>query len=114
MVRWTKHIAGTLVYVLLGGTTVWGQQPAGAAPPATATSTARPSAATTPAETKININTADEASLEDLKGIGEAKAKAIIEYRQKNGPFKSVDDLKNVKGIGEKTLDDLREQVSVQ
>lgn len=114
MVRWTKHIAGTLVYALLGGTTVWGQQPAGTAPPATTAQAAKPAAATAPAGTKVNINTADEAGLEALQGIGEAKAKAIIEYRQKNGPFKSVDDLKNVKGIGDKTLDDLREQVSVQ
>lgn len=114
MVRWTKHIAGTLVYALLGGTTVWGQQPAGTAPPATAAPAAKPATATAPAGTKVNINTADEASLEALKGIGETKAKAIIEYRQKNGPFKTVDDLKNVKGIGDKLAAQLKDQVTVE
>lgn len=55
---------------------------------------------------KVNINTADAATIaENLKGIGEAKAKAIIEYRKANGGFKSVDELTAVKGIGEKTVD---------
>jgi competence protein ComEA len=112
MVRWTKHIAGTLVYMLLGGTTVWGQQPAETSPPATAAATA--TGTTAPAGTKVNINTADEASLEALKGIGKTKAKAIIEYRQKNGPFKTVDDLKNVKGIGDKLAAQLKDQVTVE
>ena len=46
---------------------------------------------------KVNINSADEAELMSVKGIGKAKAKAIVEYRQKNGPFKSVDDLTKIK-----------------
>lgn len=55
---------------------------------------------------KVNINTADAATIaENLKGIGEAKAKAIIEYRKANGGFKTVDELTAVKGIGEKTVD---------
>ena len=52
----------------------------------------------------ININTADEAQLTSLKGIGPTKAKAITQYRQAHGPFKTVDDLKHVSGIGDKTL----------
>jgi len=52
--------------------------------------------------------------LEALKGIREGKAKAIIEYRQKNGPFKTVDDLKNVKGIGDKLAAQLKDQVTVE
>lgn len=50
----------------------------------------------------VNINRADAATMiANLKGIGEKKARAIISYRKKNGPFKSIDELKNVKGIGE-------------
>jgi len=61
----------------------------------------------------VNINTASAAELAGTKGIGEAKAKAIVEYREKNGPFKSVDDLRQVKGIGEQVLAKLRPQVPV-
>jgi competence protein ComEA len=51
--------------------------------------------------------------LEAIKGIGPAKAQAIIDYRHKNGNFKSVDDLKNVKGFGDKSVDNLRSELSV-
>lgn len=61
----------------------------------------------------VNINTASQAELEGLNGIGPVKAKAIVDYRQKNGPFKSVDDLKKVNGIGDKTLDGIRKEVAV-
>jgi competence protein ComEA len=61
----------------------------------------------------IDINTATEAQLDGLKGIGPAKAKTIIQYRTKNGPFKSVDDLEKVKGIGKKTVDGFRADVTV-
>ena len=108
--------AAALVYALLGGVTAWGQQPAGTTAP---TGTAAP-AATTPkkapaaAGAKVNLNTADEAALKSLKGIGEKKAKTIIEYREKNGPFKTVDDLTKVKGIGDKQLGKLKDQVTVE
>ncbi|MCX8071088.1 MAG: helix-hairpin-helix domain-containing protein [Candidatus Binatia bacterium] len=66
------------------------------------------------AETKpINVNTATMAELMSIKGIGEAKARAIIEHREKHGPFKTVDELKNVTGIGDKLLATLRPQVTV-
>ncbi|OSI13890.1 ComEA family DNA-binding protein, partial [Neisseria dumasiana] len=52
----------------------------------------------------VNINTATEEELKALPGIGPSKAAAIVAYRQHNGQFKSVDDLKNVKGIGEGVL----------
>jgi len=54
----------------------------------------------------VDINTADAATLSaELKGIGMSKALAIVEYREKHGPFKSPQDLSLVKGIGEKTME---------
>ena len=61
----------------------------------------------------VNINTATQAELESLNGIGPVKAKAIIDYRKKNGEFKSVDDLEKVDGVGKATLSNLRKDVSV-
>ena len=54
----------------------------------------------------VNVNSADAESIAaELKGVGLAKAKAIVEYRKKHGPFRSAEDLTLVKGIGERTLD---------
>ncbi len=61
----------------------------------------------------VNINTADEAALTSLPNVGSAKAKAIVAYRTQKGPFKSVDDLKDVPGIGDKTLQTLRDKITV-
>ncbi|MCL2524360.1 MAG: helix-hairpin-helix domain-containing protein [Betaproteobacteria bacterium] len=61
----------------------------------------------------VNINTASVNELDAVKGIGPGKAKAIVEYRKKNGPFKSVDDLKNVKGFGQKSVAKLRDELTV-
>lgn len=61
----------------------------------------------------VNINTATQAELESLDGIGPKKALAIIEYRKKHSGFKSVDDLKNVEGIGDTTLENLRKNISI-
>ena len=61
----------------------------------------------------IDINTADAATLQTLPGIGETKAGDIIAHREANGPFAAVDDLKNVKGIGEKTLEKLKVKITV-
>lgn len=61
----------------------------------------------------VNINTATQAELETLQGIGPAKAKAIIDHRKKNGSFKSADDLEKVKGIGPATLKRLRKDITV-
>ncbi|MDI6709971.1 MAG: ComEA family DNA-binding protein [Bacillota bacterium] len=81
----------------------------GTAPPGTA---ANPFASPQPGG-RININTADAATLDQLPGIGPSLAARIIQYRQENGPFASVEDLVNVPGIGEKKLADLRDRVTV-
>ena len=62
---------------------------------------------------KVNLNTAGTAELEALPGIGPSYAKRIVEYREKNGPFKRVEDLLNVQGIGDKTLERIRDKVTV-
>jgi len=63
--------------------------------------------------TKININTATAQELDALPGVGEVIAQRIIEYRTANGPFGSIDDLLDVSGIGEVTLEDMRDLVTV-
>lgn len=65
------------------------------------------------AETLVNLNTATLDQLESLPGIGPALGQRILDYRQVHGPFRSVDDLLNVSGIGEKRLADLRPRVTV-
>jgi len=65
------------------------------------------------AEGLVNLNTATATELATLKGIGPAKAQAIVEHREKNGDFKSVDDLKLVRGVGDKMLEQLRPQLTV-
>lgn len=62
---------------------------------------------------KININQAEKDELMTLNGVGEKKAEKIIEYREENGSFKSVEDLKNVNGFGEKTFESLKESIIV-
>ena len=62
---------------------------------------------------QININTATKEQLSGLKGVGPAKAEAIVDYRTKNGPFKTVDDLEKVKGIGPATMKDIRGDITV-
>jgi competence protein ComEA len=60
----------------------------------------------------VNVNTASVEELVEVNGIGNAKAQAIIAYRDQNGPFGSVDDLRQVSGIGAKILERIRPQVT--
>ena len=62
----------------------------------------------------VNINTASSEQLQELPGIGEATAEAIIEYREEHGPFRFKKDLMKVSGIGEKTYDELRDLITVK
>jgi len=66
-----------------------------------------------PISGKININSATATELDTLTGIGPAYAQRIIDYRNTNGGFKSIDELDNVKGIGKTTIDKFRDQVTI-
>ena len=65
-----------------------------------------------PAFAAVNINTATESELEAVKGVGPAKAKAIITYREAHGNFKSLDELDNVKGFGKASVEKLKGELS--
>lgn len=63
---------------------------------------------------QVDVNTADAETISaELNGIGLSKARAIVEYREKHGPFRSVDDLSLVKGIGERTVERNRADIKV-
>lgn len=105
MVR-TGLTAGVLAVALLGVGLGRGQVVRAAAQESKAAAAAALSA-------PVNLNTATSADLEKLPGIGPALAARILEYRQKNGGFKKIEDLMNVKGIGEKSFLKLKPQITV-
>ena len=74
---------------------------------------AQPPQAGKPAVDKININSATLDDLQKLPRIGPKVAQRILDFRKQNGPFKRVEDLMKVKGIGEKTFTQLKEQITV-
>jgi competence protein ComEA len=86
--------------------------PVTAAPQTRTQSTTRAAKAPVPAS-PINLNTATEAQLASLPGIGAKAAQRILEFRQKNGNFKKIEDLMNVKGIGEKNFLKLKPYITV-
>ncbi|WP_404329342.1 helix-hairpin-helix domain-containing protein [Mesobacillus maritimus] len=69
---------------------------------------------TGPGAGKVNLNTATTSELETLPGIGPAKSSAILEYRESNGAFKTIEDLKSISGIGEKTFEKLKDLITVK
>jgi len=77
------------------------------------TRSTKTSAASASSGAPVNLNTATAAQLESLPGIGKSTAERILEYRQKNGGFKKIEDLMNVRGIGEKSFLKLKPLVSV-
>ena len=63
----------------------------------------------------VNVNQADAATIaEELKGVGLSKATAIVAYREKNGPFKTIEQLTEVKGIGLKTVEKNRQEIKLK
>ncbi|MGN0702241.1 MAG: helix-hairpin-helix domain-containing protein [Lentihominibacter sp.] len=62
---------------------------------------------------KVNINTADSTALQTLNGVGPATAEKIIDYRSDNGSFRKPEDLKNVSGIGDKTFEKLKDDITI-
>lgn len=83
------------------------------APLAVSQTTATQPETTAPGNSKVNINTATAEELTLLPGVGKALAERIIEYRTKNGPFRRIDELGNVNGIGSKKLEGLWEYITV-
>ncbi len=103
--RYPTAIALACLLAVLTGTTV-----AGAASPQTPATTSEAKALAGPV---VNINTATAAQLEALPGIGPKMASLIVEYRQKNGNFKKIEELMNVKGIGEKSFLKLKGRLTI-
>ena len=84
------------------------------APAAVETALTAPVEEVRPDLSPVNLNTADEAALTALPGIGEALAARIVEYREAHGPFEAVEDLTNVSGIGQGKLAALEGLVTVE
>lgn len=95
--------AVTCVLLVLSSVSFAADAPAKTTP--TSTSPAATKAAPAAVQDAVNINTADVQALTKLKGVGARKAEAIVAYRKTNGAFKTVDQLAEVKGIGEKTVE---------
>ena len=89
-----------------------------AAPTPTKTSTSTPTPSATPAPTpeqseKININTASLEELDKITGVGPIIGQRIIDYRNTNGPFQKIEDIKNVKGIGDVTFEKMKDEITI-
>lgn len=78
-----------------------------------ASTTSNAPTAVQPISGKININTATTTELDTLPGIGPVYAGRIIDYRNQNGGFKSIEEIKNIKGIGDKTFEKFRDRITI-
>jgi competence protein ComEA len=97
----TRIVATALVALIIGAGSLAAQDKEPKMPPAAHAAAA------------LNLNTATAAQLEGLPGIGKATAERIVEYRQKSGGFKKIEDLMNVRGIGEKNFLKLKPLITV-
>lgn len=95
----TRMLGGLLVGVMLAGAPLAGQE--------------KPSKPAAGVAAPVNLNTASVAQLEALPGVGLKTAERIVEYRQKNGGFKRIEDVMNVRGVGEKGFLKLKPMLSV-
>ena len=98
----TSTVIGMVLAVWLAG-----------APVALAAGAPQDAADAKPAGAAVNLNTASASQLEGVPGIGAKMAQRIVEYRQKNGAFKKIEELMNVKGIGEKSFLKLKPHITV-
>lgn len=106
-VNLAKQLADAeVVYVPVNGETIPGTSTAGAA-------SAGPTAGSSSQTTTVNLNTATKEQLCQITGIGDKKADLILQYREQHGQFKSVDELKQVSGFGDKSVEKIRDQLAV-
>lgn len=89
-----------------------GEKPQGTGSTITGVNTVKEVAVNKPG--KLNINTAGESELETLDGVGTATARAIIQYRNQKGPFKSIEEIKNVKGIGDSKFNSIKDDITIE
>ena len=82
-------------------------------PSQTIATTPSPALTATPQSAKININTAENKELEKIIGVGPVIAQRIIDYRRINGLFQTIEDIKKVSGIGDKTFDKMKIQITI-
>jgi len=109
----TSFLPSLALILLLGITGMVNAAPTAPAKTDSSVPASNPAAASTTSG-KLNLNTADAQTIQhELSGIGEAKAQAIVAYREANGPFSSVDELLEVKGIGKSLLDKNRDKLDI-
>ena len=116
MRRFVFAIVILLAALVASASTIYAEQAAKAAPAAKAGSAAKGGSAAkarATADSPVNLNSASVAQLQTLPGIGASTAQRIVEFRQKNGSFKKIEELMNVKGIGEKSFLKLKPLITV-
>jgi len=116
MRRFVFAIVILLAALVASASTIYAEQAAKAAPAAKAGPAAKGGSAAkarATADSPVNLNSASVAQLQTLPGIGASTAQRIVEFRQKNGSFKKIEELMNVKGIGEKSFLKLKPLITI-